>query len=141
MIDEVAWMDFDTRGAYQFGLLPLVVWREAQNQGYDGMLAVAWTIRNRVNHPSWWGNDYPSCILHHWQYSSFNWSDVNDVKFPKGNEPSWQVALQAAVDAFTGQATDPTDGATSYYDNSIPAPSWSKTMTFTKQIGNFLFFK
>ena len=53
------WLSLTAREAYQFGLLPLVIWREARNQSYEAMLAVAWVVKNRVASPKWWGSDYP----------------------------------------------------------------------------------
>lgn len=138
-------MDFNPHDAYQFGLLPLVVWREARNQGYGGMLAVAWAIRNRVHKPGWWGSDWPSVILRKWQFSSFNWDDPQCQKFPTGYEAEWQDALKASVDAFTGAASDPTGGAESYYDKSLDShpPKWATdgSMVKTADIGAFHFFR
>jgi spore germination cell wall hydrolase CwlJ-like protein len=134
----------EPKDAYQFGLLPLVIWREAQNQGYIGMLAVGWVIRNRVLNPSWWGTDWVSVILKKFQFSSFNWNDPNYGKFPKGDEPSWQDALRAALDAFLGSMADPTNGATYYFDRSLDSspPKWSTggSTVHTKDIGAFHFY-
>ena len=136
-------MNLTAQEAYEFGLLPLAIWREARNQGYQGMLAVAWSIKNRVIKPCWWGVSFPTVILKKWQYSSFNWNDPNDVQFPKGNEPDWQDALRAATDVFTNSVPDPTMGADSYFDKSLDSnpPDWSKTAVHTCDIGAFHFYR
>lgn len=138
-------MELDAKQAYQFGLLPLVIWREAQNQPLEAMIAVGWAIRNRTLNPRWWGFDYPSCILKKWQFSSFNWDDPNSQKFPKGTEPSWENALVAASDVFTGQNPDPTEGATSYFDKSLDdrPPQWATDGGFvhTVDVGAFHFYR
>ena len=138
-------MSLTDREAYQFGLLPLVIWREARNQPLEAMIGVAWTIRNRVNKPGWWGSDWPSVILRKWQFSSFNWNDPNYQKFPIGNEPEWELCLRAAADVFTNSVSDLTEGATHYYDKSLDAtpPNWAVdgSMVRTVSIGAFRFFR
>ena len=129
--------------AYQFGLLPLCVWREARNQDHATKVAVAWTIRNRTSRPMWWGRDYPSVILKPWQYSSFNAADPNSQKFPRADDPSFEDCLIAAEAVFTGTTEDPTGGATHYYDRSLDSkpPTWANSMTRTADIGAFHFYK
>lgn len=138
-------MDLDAKQAYQFGLLPLAIWREAQNQRLDAMIAVGHVIRNRVASPKWWGSDYPSVILKHYQFSSFNWDDPNGSKFPNGTEPSWENALVAASDVFTGQNPDPSQGATYYFDKSLDdkPPKWSTdgSTVHTVDVGAFHFYR
>lgn len=110
-------------------LLALCVWREARNQRADGMAAVAWSIRNRVQRPSWWGHDYPSVILKPWQYSSFNLSDPNSTKWPADNDESWPVCMAVVTPIYQALITspDPTGGATHYYDTSITFPkAWGR---------------
>lgn len=139
-------MDFDPETAYNFGLLPLCAWREAQNQGYLGMLGVCWNVLNRAAKPGWWGKDVPSCILHPFQYSSFNPGDPNSKKFPQSTDPpavqqAWQDALRAAHDAFTGAVPDPTNGSLFYHDSSIATPSVWGPVVQTAQIGTLTFYK
>jgi hypothetical protein len=139
-------MEFSAQQAYDFGMLPLVAWREAQDQGYAGMFAVCCVARNRVNNPSIYGWDYPSVIMKKWQFSSFNWNDPNSQKEPHTDtDAAFGVALQAAVDCYTG-ADDTTGGATVYYDRSLDPdsrPDWATdgSHTATCDIGDFHFFK
>ncbi len=131
--------------AYQFGLLPLVVWREARNQTHATKVAVAWSIRNRIEHHKWWGYDYPSVILMAKQYSSFNTGDKNSTKFPGKGDPdemrSFHDCLEAAFEVFSSNVPDPTGGATSYHDHSIEPPYWALKMTKTVEIGAFSFYR
>lgn len=104
-------------------LLELCVWREAQNQGSEGMRAVAWSIKNRVDKPCWWGKDWASVILKPWQYSSFNLSDPNYRKWPSDTDAAFATACDVCTKVYVGSDTqDPTDGATHYYDTSIGFP-------------------
>ena len=155
MPDGLDWVSFTAQEAYQFGPLPLMVWREARNQPFDAKLAVAWVARNRVFHARWWGWDYPSVILRNYkgvsQFSSFDEDDVQSNLFPKGHEPAFVECLSAALNAFKGTMPDPTVGATHYFDNSLDPgpgksdrrPSWALRgpLVHTVDIGAFHFFR
>lgn len=147
MNDQVL-LGMTVREAYQFGLLPLVLWREARNQNYLAMLGVAWVVKNRVASPRWWGSDYPSVILKHfksiYQFTSFDEADPNSTAFPRGTEPAWVKCLEAAVDAFKGKEPDPTLGATHYFDKSLDnnPPAWANSsMIYTADLGAFHFYR
>ena len=128
--------------AYEFTLLALSVWREARGTSLAAKRAVAFTIRNRATHPSWWGNGWAGVILKPSQFSSFNKGDPNAVLFQRPQEVSWLESLQVAEEVFGEIKTeDPTNGATHYYSNDIPAPVWTKAMIQTAAVGPFLFFK
>lgn len=126
-------------------LLSLVIWRESRGESHDGKLAVGFSIRNRVQHPRWWGRDYRSVILDPYQYSSFNFSDPNSRKFPgPQDEPSYSDCEAAATAVLAG-AADTTNGAVSYFDKSLDKhpPSWASSPQFQKacDIGDFHFYK
>jgi N-acetylmuramoyl-L-alanine amidase len=133
--------------AYEVALLALVIWREAQNQGYDGMLGVGWSIRNRVLKPgkTWWGDDWEEVILKRWQYTSMEKSDPNATKMPgdPGKDIAFANALQAAELAYCGIGADPTDGATHYYNpKAVAAPAWvtHPATVYKGAIGDHLFY-
>jgi N-acetylmuramoyl-L-alanine amidase len=119
--------------AYEFILLALCLWREARGELSTTKLAVAWSIRNRVANPGWWGKTWAEVILAPWQYSSFNHNDPNATKWPAELDPSWQDSLTVASQVYSDDLhdapilPDPTDGATSYYDMSMDTdpPSWA----------------
>jgi spore germination cell wall hydrolase CwlJ-like protein len=69
MPDSVTPGKFDVWQAYEFGLLPLLIYREARGQPEEAMAGVAWVAKNRAAHPRWWGDDIPSVILAHYQFS------------------------------------------------------------------------
>jgi len=126
-------------------LLELVVWREAQNQGHEGMRAVAWSIKNRVAKPCWWGKDWQSVILKPWQYSSFNLSDPNYRKWPTDTDVAFATVCEVCAKIYVGSdAQDPTDGATHYYAKNIPLPpGWGNESQWinTLNIGLHKFYK
>ena len=103
--------------------------------------AVAWTIRNRAQNPSWWGSGYADVILKPYQFSSFNSNDPNATKLPRPSDPSWLNSMQAAKEAWWNQGPDPTGNATHYFDDSIPKPSWTASMTPTLKVGKLNFYR
>jgi spore germination cell wall hydrolase CwlJ-like protein len=133
--------------SWNVSILALCGWREARNQGRAGMTAVCWSVRNRVFHPAihWWGRSWPGVILHPYQYSSFNHDDPNAFLLPADpiSDPSWADALQAAQDVYTPATPDPTLGATHYYLDGSPIPTWAneRGTVFTVQIGKHRFYK
>lgn len=117
----------------ELALLALVTWREARGEVLFTKQAVAWSIRNRVLKPGWWGHSWWSVILMPYQYSSFNRTDPEATKWPVAVDPSWEEALLVASQVYTSDLSaspvilDPTGGAHSYFDESMDAhpPSWA----------------
>jgi N-acetylmuramoyl-L-alanine amidase len=122
-------------------LLALCAWREADSQGDDGMRGVAHVIKNRADHPSWWGVDIPSVILKPWQISSFNHGDAGEHRWPADNNTQWQAAQFIAEDVLDGSDTDLTEGATNYYDVSIEPPGWTVSMVLILSVGRLRFYR
>jgi len=129
--------------SYEFVLLALCVWREARGEPVPAKLGVAWSIKNRVSRPTWWGKDWASVILKPFQYSSFNPNDPNAVKWPGALDTSWQACLDVAGQVFGDATPDPTAGSTHYFDKSLDGnpPTWAKEMTHTVDIGALHFYK
>ncbi|MGH3756111.1 MAG: cell wall hydrolase, partial [Pseudonocardiaceae bacterium] len=50
---------------------------EARGEPFDGLVAVAWVIRNRAESPRWWGRDVKGVCLHPLQFSCWNETDPN----------------------------------------------------------------
>jgi spore germination cell wall hydrolase CwlJ-like protein len=124
-------------------MLALAIYREARGETAAAKVAVGWVIRNRVEHPAWYGNDYSSVITKREQLSSFNLGEVNSVVFGAPSDPAWHGSLQAAVDVIQSNAPDPTGGATFYFDKSMDSnpPVWAKEYAHTADIGAFHFYK
>jgi N-acetylmuramoyl-L-alanine amidase len=122
-------------------LCSLCVWREARGEGLLGKRGVAHVIKNRSDNPGWWGQSVRSVILAPWQFSSFNANDPNADKWPADNDPSYSDSLTVSEDVLINGDEDITSGATSYFDTSIPPPSWTDTMTLTLSVGRLRFYK
>lgn len=113
--------------SYERFIWAMTVWREASNQLYDVKAAVAHSIKNRVDHPAWWGKNLVEVCTKREQYTSMNTKsdDPNLRRWP----PYGDVAFQECVDIVRGIQTRLIlpifPGADSYYDDSIAAPWWA----------------
>jgi len=61
-------------------ILARTLWGEARGESLAGQIAVAWTIRNRVNDgnaKSWWGEGYTGVCQKPYQFSCWNSTDPN----------------------------------------------------------------
>jgi spore germination cell wall hydrolase CwlJ-like protein len=121
--------------------LALVVWREARGEPRECQAGVACSILNRVDRSSWWGKSILSVVTKKWQYSSM--TDPHDrqlTTWPREGDPSWEACLQIAFGAIDGRIKSSWPCADSYYDVSIPAPTWATPETFVGQIGRIRFY-
>jgi hypothetical protein len=122
-------------------LLALVIWREARGESYDARIAVGCSIRNRVKHPKWWGNDYVSVITKKWQYSSMAASgDPQLMTYPQARDHIFEECLNIASLVYDDTYNSPVAGADSYYDDSIPPPKWATADLFVAKIGRLNFY-
>ena len=129
-------------------ILARTLWGEARGEGVAGQIAVAWTIRNRVNDgktKSWWGEGYAGVCLKSWQFSCWNRNDPNYPYLSGAKQiPAAQLAqaLKAADLVMSGGVKDPTGGATHYYATTMPKPpTWAKSAKETLRLGHHVFFK
>ncbi|WP_349970916.1 cell wall hydrolase [Pseudomonas caspiana] len=133
-------------------ILARTLWGEARGEGLAGMVAVAWSIRNRVDmdlhndgKPDWWGEGYTGVCQKAWQFSCWNKNDPN-FPFLSGAEPippaQFAQARQAAAIVIDGKQPDPTGGATHYYSTTMPkAPDWAANAKRTLKLGRHIFFR
>lgn len=129
-------------------LLQLCIWREARGEGIDGKRGVAHVIANRAQVACWWNKHIAGSlsrvILQPWQFSSFNANDPNADKWPADMDPSFSQCCAVAFSVMSGSDSDNTDGATYYYDVSIPFPKkWGDPANWenTLNVGRLKFWK
>ncbi len=133
--------DWDLQASSDVTFLGLVLWREARGEEYECKLAVACSIMNRVNRPSWWGRTLLEVITKKWQYSSM--TDPKDrqlTTWPRAYDDQWLECLRIAREVLMGHVPHPAPGADTYHDDSITTPaSWGGPV-LVRKIGHILFF-
>lgn len=131
-----------TQQDYEVSLLALTIWREASSEPINAKMAVAWSIRNRVSHPSWYGGTWAEVLTKRLQYSSMTaGGDPNLIRWPLASDLSWTDSMTVATSIHDAPPMmDPTNGATHYYSGDTK-PSWASEMTHTLDSASFHFFK
>jgi len=95
---------------------------ECRGEPIEGQIAVAWVIRNRAEHPRWWGKGVAGVCLHPYQFSCWNRSDPQYGKL-KVTPELYQIAL----DVLRGKHPDPTGGADHYLmTNIVDRTKWAR---------------
>lgn len=129
-------------------ILARTLWGEARGESLAGQIAVAWTIRNRVNDgktKSWWGEGYAGVCQKPYQFSCWNKSDLNYAYLSGVKSIPFREFAQAQIAAdqvLAGKVPDPTGGATHYYAATMPrAPAWAAKAKQTLKLGHHVFFK
>lgn len=109
-------------------LMARVVYAEARGEVYEGQVAVAAVILNRLKHP-----DFPKSIsgIVYEQYAFESVANGQINQAPDAN------AYQAVQDALDGR--DPSGGALYFWNPAYSTSEWIKTRTVIKQIGNHVF--
>lgn len=129
-------------------ILARTLWGEARGETLAGQIAVAWTIRNRVNDgkdKSWWGEGYAGVCLAKYQFSCWNANDPNFPFLSGTKQIPFRELAQARIAAdqvIDGKVPDPTGGATHYHATAMKkAPAWASKAKQTVVIGGHVFFK
>lgn len=112
------------------GLLARAVYSEARGESYEGQVAVAAVILNRLESPDF-PNTIKEIIFEPWAFTA-----VNDGQFWLTPDETAYKAAQAAINGW-----DPTNGAVYYYNPANTTNKWIWSRPVTKQIGSHLFAK
>jgi N-acetylmuramoyl-L-alanine amidase len=133
----MTWNDFKK------SMLALVLWREGENQGREGMRAIGHVIANRVSGGQ---GDWLDVIEAKWQFSSISApGDATLTKWPRQNgnyadAMAFETAMQIADLIMSGTDPDITQGATHYANLHVCDPKWAHTLLKTAEIGAHTFF-
>ena len=120
--------------------LALALYWEARGEGRRGMLAVGWTILNRVHSQDFpgtpcgvvrQGGEQPPC-----QFSF--WCDGRSDR-PRERH-SWNRAQVISAELLLKPPPDPTGGSLFFHTVSV-RPSWMRAQTRTVQIGSHVFYR
>ncbi len=109
-------------------LLAKTVYAEARGEPYEGQVAVAAVILNRVESPDF-PNTIAEVIYQPWAFTAVHDGQIN-------LEPN-ETAYSAARDAMNGW--DPTYGCLYYYNASTATSKWIFTRTTVVTIGKHVF--
>lgn len=129
-------------------LLARAIFGEGRSLPDEGKIAIAWSIRNRVE-DSRWPDNYHDVILQKSQFSAFresdsNWKYVTDPLYDMNPKQlvAWERCYEIAGLVISGEIKDQTGGVNHYFSDYIDCPSWtkSKNAKFIMKIGNTLFY-
>ncbi len=119
------------------------IWGEARGEAFAGKVAVAWVIRNRVEHPRWWGRGIAEVCMKPFQFSCWNPGDPNEKKCRavSADDPAFVECLAAARACLEGKLPDPTNGSDHYHVDAGEPPYWAKGRAPLVAIGRHEFYK
>ena len=120
------------RSASDVQLIARAVNGEARGEPYEGQVAVAAVILNRVKHSSF-PNSISGVIYQPGAFTAVSDGQIN-VPIAEGS-----TVYKACQDAMNGW--DPTGGAIYYFNPDTATSSWIWSRTFIKQIGKHRFCK
>lgn len=110
-------------------LMARLVHAEARGEPYQGQIAVAAVLLNRIDSP-----DFPN-LVHDAVYQSMQFEPVDNGTI---NMTPNDLAYRAVFEALGGQ--DPTDGALFFWNpNKVSQTSWVWTRQITCRIGKHVF--
>lgn len=116
-------LNIDTNTIFALTLLG-----EFESGGEMGMDDVASVVMNRVKAMAWWGRDIRSVCLWPYQFSCWNKGPDRDriMAANFNNNSMYQLATRIALSASTGNLTDTTNGADSYFNHKTVGvfPKW-----------------
>jgi|GEM_PF-1021579 len=145
------------------------VFLEAGGESTEGKVAVAWVVKNRVDHPSFQGNDVATVCFHQAAFSCYlsvdnpeylkaraiaqNFDAFADPKTHVLTPFKWGPADAGALfqclavfrDVWAGRIPSPfsTGDVFMYYAQGSPKPSWADKLqpASPAQIGKHLFYR
>lgn len=119
--------------AHDIKTLADTAYGEDRGDGLQGMIAVCWVACNRAAVAEHTGRQQfgdgtiaGACLAPDqfdcWMQGNPNLAKIKAVTL---DDPSYQIAMLAALMVVTGEAPDPTHGATGYWADSIATPPWA----------------
>jgi N-acetylmuramoyl-L-alanine amidase len=146
-----------TPNSWDIHVAECTCYSEGSGAGDTAMLAIAYTQVNRARlgaayaathgkpHPLFGSGHLSEAALDPEQYSTFNRNtdDFDNLRrycVAADSDPVVIAAATAVDAAISGSIPDPTRGATHYYDESVPAPSWTVGATPTLIVDKLHFF-
>ncbi len=126
-------------------LLAMLIFGEARGEIKEAKIGVGSVVKNRAEHPGWWGKTLHDVILKPWQFSSFNYNDPNRGKllFPLKHESNeiWDECYLVSNGILNREIADNTQMSDHYFDDSIKPPKWADPKKKTVKIGRLNFYR
>lgn len=124
--------------------LARTLYGEARGEGYDGMIAVGWVVKNRKLDQRWPATIEKVCRQKA-QFSCWNAGDPNLVKLLSvgTDDQAFRQCLRAALEVILS-ANDPIKGANHYLTRHLAAnapPSWYDRAKVVADVGNHRFLR
>ncbi len=121
--------EYSQRDLEDIALLARLVFAEARGEPFEGQIAVAAVVLNRLKHPGF-PDTVPGVIYQPRQFESVDNRTINQT-------PD-DLAYLAVLEARKG--VDPTDGSVFFWNpRKVSASSWVWTQTVRLQIGDHVF--
>ncbi|MCW3489952.1 cell wall hydrolase [Dethiobacter alkaliphilus] len=120
--------------AEEMDLFARIVHAEAEGESFEGQVAVAAAILNRVR-----SDRYPNTmtgVVYQVEGGYYQYSPVLDGRI---NRPAGESAKRAAQEALDGN--DPSWGATGFYNPAKTSNQWVRQQPVTRTIGGHVFFR
>ncbi len=111
---------------YLKALVSYIAWRDGHQDGFSGMLAVAFALRNRVKAGSDWLKVVTSQLI-----------ERRITALPDPREPAFQRLLQNIDGVFDNSLIDNLTGGGLFYDQEEGVPFRSQ---YTAKVGSLVFF-
>jgi spore germination cell wall hydrolase CwlJ-like protein len=118
------------------------IYFEAQGESYNGQVAVAQVVLNRVRNPA-----YPNTICkvvyqNRQKRNACQFSFACDLIPDRvANDRHWKQAQEIARETTAGRLKIPEIEASTHYHATYVNPRWAKSMQKQKQIGLHIFYK
>ncbi len=123
-------------------LAAVTIWREARGEVYEGKLAVAEVIRNRMKERYASDGTIAGTVMRPKQFSGWNSNDPNRIPSLKIDDGDQAVAdcVRAWKEAME-QNTNSVKGALLYYAPALAAPEWARGCMEAARIGRHVFLR
>jgi spore germination cell wall hydrolase CwlJ-like protein len=128
-----------TASADAVTLMARTAYFEARSDGSRGMLAVCFTIMNRLKAGTH-GDTIGEIVHRPAQFSVWLPGGAARRIGVDARDPHYRLALQAARLALAGAVKDPSHGSTYYHERSI-RPGWARGMRRVAVVGRHVFLK
>lgn len=118
----------------EMDLFARIVHAESEGESYEGQVAVAAAILNRVRSDRF--PDTMHGVVYQVEGGYYQYSPVLDGRI---NQPAGESAKRAVEEALNG--SDPTGGATGFYNPAKTSNMWVRSQPVTTTIGGHVFFR